>query len=474
MEHTVQTEVRSSGRYERTLTVRIDEQELERAKDRAARKLSKSMKIKGFRPGKAPRALVERMVGAQTLRSEAIEDAIPDVVGSALAEAELEPVTVPQVADIRDGEAGGVEVDVLVTLWPELDAIPDYAGRQIEIEPPEVTQEEIDRQLDALREQFAELETAERVATDGDFVLVDITALQGDTTLEDASAGDLLYEIGSHSFIPGLDEILRGAVSGDIREGPATLPPGFTEHGGEEVTLRVLVKEVRVKKLPPLTDELVTEATEFATVEELVTAIRDGLRRMKVAEARSRYRDRLIEELVDDLDLDLPKALVDAEVEARVRGLLGNLEREGIGFADYLRATGQDQETFLADVRAQAERALSTRVLLESVIAIDGIEVTDEEFERAVASLAASVGVDAAGYLEAVREHGRVEALTDDILRRKALEHLAEAATPVDASGNPVDLTIAEAASEEDAGENDGDGADEGPRDEDPEPDIEE
>ncbi len=438
----MQTEVKETGRYERTLTVHIPEDELERAKDAAARKLSKNMKIKGFRPGKAPRAIVERMVGSEALRSEAIEEAIPELVGAAIEESALEPVTVPKVTDVRDAEGGGVDVDVLVTLWPTLDAVPEFAGREVEIEPPTVTDEEIAEQIDALRNQFAELETVDRPAFEGDFVLVNVSTLQGGQELAQGQANDLLYEIGSRSFLPGLDELLVGASAGDVKEGPGELPEGFREEGQDaDVTLRVLVKEVRAKKLPELTDEFVADTTEFDTVAELEDTIRTALLARKVAEARAVFSDRVVESLVDETDIELPEALIEAEVEARVRNLLQRLEQEQIPFGLYLNLMNQDQESFLAEVRSQAAAALSSRVLLEGVATVEGIEVTDEDISETVELLAASSGAPADELEEALRQSGQVEALTGDILRRKALDRLVEAATPVDAEGNPVDLT---------------------------------
>lgn len=473
----METEVKESGRYERTLTVRLEETELEAAKNRAARKLAGEMKIKGFRPGKAPRSIVERMVGEETLRSEAIEEAIPGVVGDALEESDLEPVTVPRVSDIRDAGEGFIEVDVLITLWPTLDAVPDFSDREIAIDVPAVDERDVEQQFEALRNQSASLEAAARPATEGDFVMVNITVLREGSELEEASASDLLYEVGSRSFIPGLDELLAGAEAGTIAEGQGTLPPGFTDHGGEEVALRVLVKEVRAKKLPELTDELVADVTEFETVAEAREQIERNLLVFKIREARAQFQDRLVAELLDDLDVELPAGLVDAEVEARVRNLLTRLEQDEISFADYLRVTGQDQETFLATTREQAEVALSTRVLLEAVTAIERIEVADEDIQEAVEAIATSSGTEPADVMAALEQGGQKEALTSDILRGKALERLVEAATPVDADGNPVDLTIIQVQDEPEATDTnteDAAGQDEASDEDDPTPQTEE
>jgi trigger factor len=437
----VQTEVNETGRYERMLTVRLEEAELETAKSKAARKLSREMKIKGFRPGKAPRAIVERMVGADHLRSEAVDEAIPEAVQEALEETDLEPATVPRVSDVRDGDDGGLEVDVVVTLWPVVDAVPDFDGREVEVEAPVLTEEEIEGQIDALRNQFAGLGDVERDAGVGDFVVVDITISAEGEEIEDTAANDLLYEIGSESFIAGLDEILVGLGSGGSAEGPATLPAGFTDRGGEEVTLHVSVKEVKEKELPELTDEFVSDVTDFETVEELRQRLELNMRALRVHNARAAFEERLIEQLIADLDLDLPGDLVDAEVEARVRNLGKRLEQDSIEFADYLEITGQDEAGFIAEVRSQAVSALSTRILIEAVVSIEGLEVEDAEYREALESYAASTDSTPEEVTEMFAASGQEVALRSDILRRKAIERLVDAANAVDADGNPVDLT---------------------------------
>ncbi len=466
------TEVSETGRFERTLTIQLEESELEAAKTKAARKLSGQMKIKGFRPGKAPRSIVERMVGADQLRSEAIEDAIPATVGAAIDESGLDPATIPSVSAIRDRDEGGVEVDVLVTLWPVLDAIPDFDGRTIEIEPPVVSQEEIDHQVDALRNQFADLEDVDRAATEGDFVTIDLSAHADGVNIEQAAANDLLYEIGSRSFFPGLDEILVGAGVGDVMEGEGTLPDGFTSDGDGAVTLRALVKEVKAKQLPELTDEFVSDVTEFDTADELIATIEENLRGYRIEAAQSAFQEKAVEQLVADVDLELPQALIDAEAEARVRNLLTRLESDNIGLEDYLRIIGRDQADFVDDIRNQAISALSTRVVLESLIAIDGMGVDEDEYRAALESIATGSEMTIDDVEKMLEESGQVESLTGDILRRKAHDRIADAAVPVDAEGNTIDLTPVAVGDEDDEGDEDTNGDD--GQDEESSPGIEE
>jgi trigger factor len=465
----VHTEVSETGRFERTLTIQLEESELEDAKTKAARKLSGQMKIKGFRPGKAPRSIVERMVGPDHLRSEAIEEAIPDTVNAAIDESGLDPATIPSVSAIRDLDEGGVEVDVLVTLWPALDAIPDFDGRAIEIEPPVVSQEEVDQQIDALRNQFADLEDIDRPAEEGDFVTIDVSALADGEEIDQAAANDLVYEIGSRSFFPGLDEILVGAAIGDVMEGEGTLPAGFVKDGDQDVTLRALVKEIKAKQLPEVTDEFVSDVTEFETVEELLEMINENLRGYKLEAARTAFQERAVEQLVADVDLELPQALVDAEAEARVRNLLARLESDNIGLEDYLRIIGQDQAGFVEGVKDQAKSALATRVVLDSIIAIEELEVNEDDFREAIESIASGSEMSVEDLEKALEESGQIESLSDDILRRKAHDRISEASVPVDAEGNTVDLTPV-AVDEEDDDDTTGDDG----QDQESSPEIEE
>jgi len=439
-EESMQTEMTEAGPFERMLTLTLEESELDSAKEAAARKLSGDMKIKGFRPGKAPRAVVERMVGAEALRSEAIDEALPEAVGEALRAAELSPVTTPRVEDMRDIEGGGVEIDIRITLWPEVDEVPDFAGRKITVELPEVEESEIEDQIERLRSQFAELEDVTRAADEGDFVMVNISAFDGADRIEDASADDLLYEVGSESFLGGLDELLTGASAGDIRKGPGTLPPGFTDREGE-VTLSVLVKGVKGKKLPEVSDDWVSDITEFDTIDELRDQLQQNLYAMKLSATGQQFRDKLIDDAVDELEVEIPDALIDAEMEASLHNLAHSLESQGIDLANYLRITGQDQEAFVGEIRERAVGALKTRILLESIAGRAELTVEDDELEGAIAGLAAQSGEDIDEVKKALAQSGQVVALAGDILRRKALNHILDQASPVDADGQPVDLT---------------------------------
>lgn len=435
----MQTQIQETGPFERVLTVHVPEAEIQSAKKEAARKLSADMKVKGFRPGKVPPQVVEATVGAERLRSEAIETALPKVVSEAIIDTDLRPAVMPSVTNMRDAE-GGVEVDVTVTLWPTVERLPILEGRRVAVEPPTVTEEELDQHVDRMREQFAELEDVSRPAMEGDFSLVDISATRNGQPLEDVSAKDLLYELGSQSFLDGLDENLVGKKTGDIVKFNSTLPEGFGEYGGEEVTLTALVKGVKRRKLPELTDEWAAEVSEHDTVEGLRDELREGVLAAKQTAVRRDLRSSAVDQVLEDLDLDLPQGLVDAEAQAQVHNFAHQLEAQGIDLATYFQVTGMTEDSFISDARAQADRALRTRVFLDALAEEEGLEVSDEEMEEMLEVLAQQAGKSKDEYRKALDEGGAEEVLKGDILRRKALDRLVASVIPVDADGEEVSL----------------------------------
>ena len=271
--------------------------------------------------------------------------------------------------------------------------------------------------------------------------MIDITVSKDGEEIESAAAKDLMYEVGTESFIPGLDEIVSDAEVGATVTGDATLPEGYSDAGGQDVTLSVEIKEAKTKVLPELDDEMVSDATEFTTVEELTDAIERNMLAYKVHTQRSVLQDKVVQYVLNEVDIDVPEALINAEVEARVRNLVARLEGDNIDIQDYLRIVGQDEETFIASMRDQAENALSTRILLESIAAVENWEVSGEDMVEHVETLLQGQPGDPQELIEGWKASGQVESLTGDILRERALASLVDAATPVDADGNPVDLT---------------------------------
>jgi trigger factor len=435
------TQLSETGPFERMLTVSIPPEALEAGKRTAAARLAKEAKVKGFRPGKAPLRVVESLVGAEVLRKEAIDDALPAVLTTALEAADLMPAVPPRLTEVRDGGAT-VEVDLLVTLWPTVTEVPEYAGMKVEVEIPEVTDADVTNQVERMREQFAELDDVSREGFDGDLVLVDVTTTLDGADYAAGSAKDMMYEIGSGAFLEGMDEALRGAAKGSIVAFDSRLPEGIGAAGGRPVKVRALVKQVKAKRLPVLTDEWVNEVSEFETITEMRAELAKQMNEIRLRSAWRHVEDQALERLVGTLEVTLPPALIEGEMDSIFHRFAHRLEEQGVRLEQYLALTGQDEKGFVTDLRSQAELNLKIRLLLEGVADQEGISVERPELEEAITALAAVARVSRDDYAAALAEGGRELALAGDILRRKAIDRILDLVVPVDAAGAEVTLPI--------------------------------
>jgi trigger factor len=434
--------VTETGPFERLVTLHITDADIDAAKGQAARRLSRDLKIPGFRPGKAPRPVVEAAVGTGRLRTEAIEDLIPKRLSELLEEADLQPAITPSLESVDDVD-GGVAAEVKVTLWPALHEAPRYRDRPVEVESYELTPEEVENSLTRMRDQFAVLETVERAAGEGDFVSIDIKAVAGGEDIPEAAAAELLYEVGSGMLIEGVDGHLEGRAAGEEVTFLAPLPAGFGDRAGLEATFTVKVNEVKAKVLPILDDEWVDEVTEFETVSELREELERQLRAAKRRAVAQDYRQKLLDLLIEEAEVELPEALLRAEMDDLVHRFAHRLEEQDVSLDDYFAATGITPDEFLEDVRQQADRALRTRLVLEAVAKAEEIKVTSEEVAGTI-ELIARASSDPEKARRALMEQPRALSIAGDILRNKALAAAAAGARPVDAEGNPVELVMTE------------------------------
>lgn len=435
MTHTI-TE---TGPFERLVKFRISEEAINEAKKVAARRLSEGIKIRGFRPGKAPLPIVEATVGADRVRKEAIDEALPKVLEEILEEQDLQPAVRPRLESLNE-EEGAVEAEVRITLWPTIET-PNYKDRKIVVTNPEVTDEELEENIKRMLEQFGTVEEVDRPAGEGDFVSIDITATKDGEEVEGATVSDLLYEVGSGGFLEGADEHLTGKKARDVVEFNGPLPSGFGERAGEEVLFKITLNEVKERVLPELDDEWVDENTEFETVEELREALREQLRDVKVRAAAREFSEKALSTLRDEVDIEIPDGLIEAEANDIIHNFLHRLEDAELSLEDYFRATGTNSDVLVADAKEQAKVSILNRLVLESIVEAEGITVTEEELSNAVQALAARSG-DPVRFIKAFRQAGQELALAGDILRNRALDVILSNASPVDEDGNPVDLTI--------------------------------
>lgn len=414
------------------LSVEVDEPEVDRVLEETVKTLSRQVRVPGFRPGRVPRQVLEaRMGGAVALRAEALREALPDFYAQAVIDAEVDPIAPPEI-DITAGEEHGpLSFDALVEVRPTV-AIPGYGGLEITVPSPAVTDAEVDAQLDRMRETDAELVEVARPAADGDNVTIDLVGNGGDGA-EAMNVSDYLYEVGSGGVVDGLDGQLRGAKVGDV------LAFSATTGGSGEVAFRVLVKEVKEKKLPALSDEWAAESSEFSTVDELRADLRTRIGRVKVLQTRLAQRENALGALAELVDEDeVPEVLVEEEVRQRVHDLSHRLEEQRIGLDAFLQATGRTGDELVAQVRTDALRAVKVDLALRALAEAEALEVTDDEMAAELEAMASRMDVDAKELRRRLDHAGRTAAVRSEQRKSKALTWLLDHVAMVDEEGNEV------------------------------------
>jgi trigger factor len=425
------------------LHVSIPEADFERAIDAAFRKLAGEVKIPGFRPGKAPRKLLEARLGSDVARDQALRDSLPGYYAQAVESESLDTIAAPEI-DITSGEEGGdVEFDAVVQVRPVLE-LSGYEGVRVEVPAPAVGDEAVDSQIDALRDRFADLTDSSRPLVEGDFAQIDIKGYVHDEAIDALTATDYLYEVGSGLLVPKLDEELTGKRPGEILKFNDTLPERFGEQAGDDVAFQVLVKETKRKVLPDVTDDWASEASEFETVDELRADVRRRLELVSRLQAQVAARDKVLDSAADLVTIDVPDALVQQEMEQRLHDLAHRLEAQGITIQQYLAATGTEEQELVQQVRASAERAARADLALRAVAAQEGIEATDEDLEQEIERMAERLEEKPAKVRRDLERRGILEAVRSDIARGKALRFLVDHADVVDEAGNPLDLKVPE------------------------------
>ncbi|HEX3427115.1 MAG TPA: trigger factor [Acidimicrobiales bacterium] len=434
------------------LSVTIDEAEFEKALDATYRKIAREVRIPGFRPGKAPRRILEARLGKETARAEAIRGSLAEYYSEALKEHDVDAIAPPQI-DITGGEHDGpVSFDAIIEVRPQVQ-IAGYAGLRVTIPSPLLTDEEVQVQLDRLRTNFGELVPVDRPAQDKDHVTLDLTVSrpgEGDGEDRTSTNEDLLYEVGSGSFGPQLDEHLRGAHVGDHLEfvvdllspTPETAEGEPSEAPGRQVSYDVTVKAVKEMILPEVTDEWASEASEFDTVDELMADIEKRLRVTKRAQANVALRTQAIDAIADLVQEDPPEALVNEEIGRRAQELESILRQQGLSVGQYLTATGRSQEQLIEELKVQSAQAVKADLALRALADAETIEVDDAEVDAEIARLADRFDATPEDVREQLESAEQMAAIRSDARKGKAIEWLVDHVEAVDPQGQPIDRAL--------------------------------
>lgn len=427
----MQTTVENTAKHTVKLTIEIPVEEYSKDLDTAYRSISNHVKIPGFRKGKVPKPIIDRQVGRDVVHEEFLNAAVPQYYRQAISDEDLAPITDPEIDLDPFEDTAPLIFTAVVEVRPRLDLTEDdYTGLKVLKPDTEVTDAEIEDWIERLRERFAELEPADRPIIESDFVTVDIKPTS-DTgaDLEDLERTDYLYYVGSGEFGLALDAELMGKKAGEILDIADEVPARFGEElGGTAVTYRVLVKDVKARKLPDVDDGFAKTASEFDTMDQLRDDLRTRLHDLKEREAEGVIRDRVLQAIIDTVDVELPETLVDEETEHRVQHAAQRAERAGTTIDQVLESQGWDETRLREDSRDHAIRGIKADLALEGIARTADLEVTADEIGAEISDLAQAYDRDPKELAKQLDRSGQIVSLAGDIIRTKALDLLVERA----------------------------------------------
>jgi trigger factor len=438
------------------LSVEVPFEELQPSLDAAYKKIGAQIRIPGFRPGKVPARIIDQRVGRATVLEEAVNEVVPRSYVEAAREHELRALGQPDIEVTKFEDNDVLSFTAEVDVRPEIE-LPDLDGIAVSVDDAEVTDADVDQQLDSLRERFGSLTAVDRPIETGDFVSIDLEASIAGDPIEAGTANGMSYEVGSGDLVDGLDDAIVGKSAGDTFEFSAELQQG--EDAGEEADITVTVNSVKEKELPELDDEFAQLASEFDTIDELRDDLRDRLGSVKKLEQGAQARDKLVEQLVDTVEFPVPESAVKAEIDFREHEVIHSLNHDDELFDRYLETQGKTREEFTEELRESAEKSVRAQFLLDAVADKSEVEVGDAELTEYLVRQAQRYQMSPKDFAAQVMESGNLPALVADVRRNKALADVLEHAAITDASGNTVDLAAlaANAAADLAAAEGDDD-----------------
>jgi len=420
------------------INVEVPFTELQPDFDRAYKELAKQVRLPGFRPGKAPAKLLEARIGKEAMLDQVVGDAVPGRYTEAVTSSDVRPLGQPEI-EITNKEYGQdltftAEVDVR----PEIE-LPDLKGLKITVDPIEVTDEEVDTELQNLRARFGTLKGVERAAENGDFVSIDLTATVDGEDVPEAKTEGLSHEVGSGQLIEGLDEAVVGLKEEESRVFTTTLAAG--EHVGKEAQVTVTVKSVKERELPEPDDEFAQLASEFDTIDELKNSLTEQVQRVKRVQQAEQIRDKALEVLLEQVDVPLPENIVQAQVDDTLHNAIHGLEHDEKRFEEALEAQGSSREEFDADSRTNAEKAVKTQLLMDTIADKLDIQVGQNDLTERLVLMSRQYGMEPQQLLQFLQQNNQLPAMFADVRRGLTVAAVVHGATVTDTEGNVIDTT---------------------------------
>ncbi|MDG9705091.1 trigger factor [Streptomyces sp. DH37] len=448
------------------LTVEVPFEELKPSLDAAYKKINQQVTVPGFRKGKIPARVIDQRFGRGAVLEEAVNDALPKLYQDAVNEGELSPLGQPEVdiTELKDNEllAFTAEVDIRPAI-----EIPDYSGIEVTVDAVEVTDEDVEKSVEQLRERFASTSVVERAAAEGDVVKIDLEASVDGGVLEDGVAKGIDYTIGSGELLDGIDEAVIGLEAGGSATFTSELKGGSA--AGREAEVKVDVTSVSARELPELDDDFAQMASEFDTLEELKADSRKRLERMKKYDQATQAQEKVLDALISLVEVPIPEKLLQDEINTRKHNLVNHqLAQLGMDLETYLKMQEKSEEEFEAELKEQAEKGIRTQFILDELVNKEKLNVNQEELTEHLMRRAQSSGMSPDQFAQAVVEGGQVPMLVGEVARGKALAVVVEAAKVTDTNGEAVSMEDEEdeeesGATAEASAESAGDSAEQGP-----------
>lgn len=420
------------------INVEVPFTELQPDIDTAFQQLAKQIRMPGFRPGKVPVKLLEQRVDKQAMFEQVVGEVVPTRYSEAVTTSEVQPIGQPEI-EVTSKEYGQdltftAEVDVR----PEI-TLPELKNLKIEVDPIEVTDEEVDAELQNLRARFGTLTGVERAAEDGDFVSIDLSATVDGEEVADAKTEGLSHEIGSGQLIDGLDDAIKGLKADESKTFTTKLVAG--EHAGQDAEVTVKVNSVKERELPEPDDEFAQLASEFDTIEELKTNLVDQVKRTKRIGQAEAIRDKALEVLLEQVDVPLPENVVQSQVDDTLHNAIHGLDHDEAKFEESLKEQGSSREEFDTDNRTNAERAVKTQLLMDAIADELDIQVGQNDLTERLVLMSRQYGLEPQQLLQVLQQNNQLPAMFADVRRGLTIAAIVHGATVTDTSGEEIDTT---------------------------------
>ncbi len=408
------------------LTIEVGAEEFEAAVNKAYLKMRGKMSIPGFRPGKAPRKIIEGMYGADVFYEEAVNIVLPQAYEAAVKEQELDVVGYPEV-DLENCGKEGVTFKCTVAVYPEV-KLGQYKGLEAPKAEVKVMAADVNARLKEMADRNSRLVSVERAVKKGDTANINFEGFDNGVAFDGGKGENFDLEIGSGSFVPGFEEQLIGMKAGQEKEIDITFPENYTpELAGKPVVFKVKINEVKAKEVPAIDDEFAKDVSEFDTLKELKADMKKKMTEERKIAAQQAFEDALMKKVADGIEADIPEEMVKAQAERMLEGFKQQLGSQGISFEQYLQMTGMTNETFLAQAHQPALDQVRMDLAVEAIVKAEGLEASDEDVENEMKNIAEKYGMD----LESVKKYLPADQVKEQVIREKVIKVVADAGVAV-------------------------------------------